>query len=269
MPDAVRLVLDPAAEPAVGEALGELLASWSVAVGELSVWVSEEDAAEAAALLAAAGLRVLRREVEPERDWVAEAAALQRPVAAGRLVLDPHEPASADPGGRRRLFLPAERAFGTGSHESTRLALRLLLDAVPAGGTVLDVGCGAGTLALAARLAGAGKAYGFDLDLDAPFASRLNARRNGFAGCAFWGGLLASLSPSARFDLVAANMLQEEVGPLLPELAALLPAGGRLVTAGQLVAREEEFLALLAGAGLRTVRLASEGEWLGTLSERP
>jgi len=269
VPGAFRILLAPSAEPALEEALAGLLASWSERDGGLSVWVSEEDAGEAAERLRAAGLALLGTELEPERDWVAEAAALQRPVAAGTVVLDPHEPPSADPGLRRRLLLPAERAFGTGSHESTRLALRLLLESVPGGGTVLDVGCGAGTLALAARSSGARKAFGFDLDLEAPFTSRLNARRNALDGCAFWAGLLASLAPSARFDLVAANMLQEEVAPLLPGLAALLPPGGLLVTAGQLVAREGEFLGLLAAAGLRPLRLASEGEWLGTLSERP
>lgn len=269
MPDAVRFTLAPSAEPALEEALAELFVSWSIRAGALSVWVSEEEAGEAAARLEAAGLEILGRDVEAERDWVAEAAALQRPVAVGGLVLDPHDPASADPGGRGRVFLPAERAFGTGSHESTRLALRLLLSSVPEGGSVLDVGCGAGTLALAARTAGTRRAFGFDLDLEAPLASRLNARRNGIDGCAFWGGLLESLSPAARFDLVVANMLHEEVGPLLPGLAALVRPDGLLVTAGQLVAREDEFLRLLEGAGLRPRRLASEGEWLGTLSVRP
>jgi ribosomal protein L11 methyltransferase len=96
----------------------------------------------------------------------------------------------------------------------------------------------------------------------------VNARRNRVAGCSFWAGLLESLSDTVRFDLVVANMLQEEVGPLLPALARLLAPGGLLVTAGQLVAREPEFLALLADAGLRPRTLASEGEWLGTLSER-
>jgi ribosomal protein L11 methyltransferase len=269
MPGAVRFSLSPSAEPALEEALAELFVSWSIRAGTLSVWVSEEEADGVAARLEAAGLEILGREAEPERDWVAEAAALQRPVAVGGLVLDPHEPPSADPGRRRRLLLPAERAFGTGSHESTRLALRLLLASVPVGGSVLDVGCGAGTLALAARTAGAGRALGFDLDLEAPLASRVNARRNGIDGCAFWGGLLESLSAEARFDLVVANMLQEEVGPLLPGLAALLRPGGLLVTAGQLVAREEEFLRLLGEAGLVPRRVASEGEWLGTMSVRP
>ena len=266
---AVRFSLAPSVEPELEEVLAELFVSWSIRAGTLSVWVSEEEADEVAARLDAAGVEVLGRVVEPERDWVAEAAALQRPVAVGGLVLDPHDPPSADPGGRRRLLFPAERAFGTGSHESTRLALRLLLSSVPAGGSVLDVGCGAGTLALAARTAGAGRALGFDLDLEAPFTSRLNARRNGIDGCAFWGGLLESLSAGARFDLVVANMLHEEVGPLLPGLATLIRPGGLLVTAGQLVAREDEFLHLLEGAGLVPMRLASEGEWLGTLSVRP
>lgn len=269
MPSACRIDLDPSAEPALEETLGGLPASWAVLGGTLSLWVAEEDAAEAAAGLRAAGVEILASVVEPERDWVAEAAALQRPVAVGRLVLDPHDPASVDPESRHRLFLPAERAFGTGSHESTRLALRLLLDALPVGGTILDVGCGAGTLALAARAAGARKAFGFDLDLEAPLASRLNARRNGVPGCSFWGGPLDSLSASSRFDVVVANMLQEEIAPLLPALAALLPPGGRLVTAGQLVARGGEFLGLLGTTGLRPLRLASEGEWLGTLSVRP
>jgi ribosomal protein L11 methyltransferase len=266
---AVRFTLLPTSEPALEEVLADLFVSWSIRAGVLSVWVSEDEAEEASARLGAAGIGILEREVEPERDWVAEAAALQRPVAVSGLVLDPHEPPTADPGDRRRLHLPAERAFGTGSHESTRLALRLLLSSVPAGGTVLDVGCGAGTLALAARTAGARRAFGFDLDLEAPLASRVNVRRNGLDGCAFWGGLLESLSPGARFGLVVANMLHEEVGPLLPGLAPLLPPGGLLVTAGQLVAREAEFLRLLESAGLVPRRLASEGEWLGTLSVRP
>ena len=269
MPGAVRLSLSPSAESALEEVLADLCVSWSISSGNLTVWVSEAEADDAVARLGSAGIGIVGRDAEPERDWVAEAAALQRPVAAGGLVLDPHDPPSADPGGRQRLLLPAERAFGTGSHESTRLALRLLLSSVPAGGTVLDVGCGAGTLALAAKIAGAGRSFGFDLDLEAPLASRVNARRNAIDGCAFWGGLLESLSPAARFDLIVANMLHEEVGPLLPGLASLLPPGGVFVTSGQLVAREEEFLRLLEGAGLRPRELASEGEWLGTLSVHP
>ena len=268
MPGAVRLTLPAAAEPGLEETLGGLFVSWSLGDAGVSLWVSEGDADEVVELLSAAGVTILGRDFEPERDWLAEAAALQRALAVGGIVLDPHDPPSAEPGSRKRVFLPAEKAFGTGSHESTRLALRLLLAAVPAGSAVLDAGCGAGTLALAARVAGARRALGFDIDLEAPLAARLNARRNGIEGCAFWGGGLESLSTAARFDFVVANLLQEEVGPLLCGRAESLAPGGLLVTSGQLVAREEEFLGLLGAAGFEPRLLASEGEWLGTLSAR-
>jgi ribosomal protein L11 methyltransferase len=265
---AVRLTLSASDEPGLEEVLAGLFVSWSLGPAGVSLWVPEGGADEVVERLTSAGVTVLGQVVEPERDWLAEAAALQRALAIGPIVLDPHDPPSADPGSRCRVFLPAERAFGTGSHESTRLALRLLLSAIPTGGSVLDVGCGAGTLALAARLAGARRGLGFDIDLEAPLAARLNARRNGVTGCSFWGGGLSCVSVAARFDLVVANMLQEEVAPLLPSLAALVAQGGVFVTAGQLVARQEEFLGLLDASGFEPRDLASEGEWLGTRSVR-
>ena len=76
MASAVRLTLDPADEPALEEALAELLVSWSVREGRLSLWVSEGEAGEVERRLAEGGVRILGREREAEKDWVAEAAAL-------------------------------------------------------------------------------------------------------------------------------------------------------------------------------------------------
>ncbi len=271
---AVRLtvVVPPGAggDERLEEALDALTASWVEAPGgRLHVWVSPDDAATARDALASAGLPVEAELLEPPRDWIAESAALRRAVAVGELLLDPHDgPLATAAGSRRRLHLPAERAFGTGSHESTRLALRLLRPEVAAGRRVLDVGCGAGTLALAARVRGASWAAGLDIDVDAPFAARANARRNGVAGAAFLAGPVEALGAAARFDLVVANMLQEEVVPLLPGLARLVAPAGELVTSGQLAAREEEFLGVLRAHGFRPVELASEGEWLASRSTR-
>ncbi len=264
-----RLTGPPGRDPdeALALALGDTLASWTAALdGTLTVWVPT---AEAGAVEEALGLQrftVLEAEAEAPRDWVAEAAALQRPVACGPLLLDPHEGQRASrPGPRRRLVVPAETAFGTGSHESTRLALRLLLGSPVEGRAVLDVGCGAGTLAFAARLLGAGRVVGFDVDADAAFASRRNALRNGLDRCAFLAGTLEAFCGGA-FDLVVANMLEEEVAPLLGGLRALLRRGGTLVTSGQLLEREAEFLALLRAEGFAPRRLSAEGEWLATAS---
>lgn len=262
-------------DDALSEALGDYSCSWeSRPDGTALVRLSEEDAEGSRASLVAAGFTVLAEAVEEPRDWVAESAALRRPVAVGRYLLDPHGGAAATPaGGRVRIELPAARAFGTGSHESTRLAMRLLLAEELAGRRVLDVGCGTGTLAFVAASEGASWSVAFDIDPDAAFATRAQALANGLDGrdgrrVSAFAGPVETLAGEARFDVVVANMLQEEVTPLLADIRRLLAPGGRLVTAGQLLARQGEWLSVLRASGFAPDSLAAEGEWLGAAAER-
>ena len=142
------------------EGLGELQFSSTAAPdGRLYLWVDANDLDDALAALAALGARGLSTFEEESTDWVAESAALRKAVLVDNYLFDPHDGplATAPPPGVRRLFLPAVRAFGTGSHESTRLAVRLLLSEDLHGARVLDVGCGAGTLAFVAALEGASR----------------------------------------------------------------------------------------------------------------
>jgi ribosomal protein L11 methyltransferase len=249
------------------EGLGGLEFSSAAAPGGgLSVWVDSEDLPEALAALAALGASGLSTFKEIPRDWIAESAALRRAVLVERYLFDPHEGvlASVPPPGVRRLHLPAVRAFGTGSHESTRLAVRLLLAEDLSGARVLDVGCGTGTLAFVAALEGAARVVAFDLDREAAFATREQALANAVPRVAAFAGPLEALAPAARFDVVAANMIHEETAPLLPALRACLAAGGRLLCSGQLVEREGEWEDLLRKEGFRRVRTLRENEWLGT-----
>jgi ribosomal protein L11 methyltransferase len=270
--EAVRIEI-PAAETArfeedgFFEGMGDVPFSSTVAAdGRLLVWVDRNDLANALERLGALGAGELRTFEETARDWVAESAALRRAVLVERYLLDPHDGAraTAAPPGVRRLSLPAARAFGTGSHESTRLAVRLLLGEKLRGRRVLDVGCGTGTLAFVAVLEGAARAVAFDLDVDAAFATREEARANGIARLDVFAGPPDALAGSARFDVVVANMIQEDVAPLLAAFRARLAPGGRLLCSGQLVERHEEWDALLRKSGFRFVRSIQENEWLGT-----
>ncbi len=238
--------------------------------GGLFVWVEAKDVAEARAILERLGAGRLTPFEEPPRDWVAESAALRKSVTVGRYLLDPHDGLLATPPapGQVRLHLPAARGFGTGSHESTRLAARLLLAEPLRGRRVLDVGCGAGTLAFVAALEGAAWTGAFDLDLDAALASRENRISNGIRGVGVFAGRLEALRPDARFDVVVANMISEEVAPLLAGLRARLAPKGRLLSSGLLVERREEWNGLLGANGFRIVRDFIENEWLGTAAER-
>ncbi|MDL1950590.1 methyltransferase domain-containing protein [Acidobacteria bacterium ACD] len=244
-------------------ALEEVACSWETLDDRARVWVAEQDVERSVIAFAARGLTATREAAEPETDWVEASAALRRAVAVGPWLLDPHEGDRASSGGgRRRLFVPAVRAFGTGSHESTRLALRLASSLDARGRTVLDVGCGAGPLALVAALSGAASVVAFDVDPEAAFATRDHARENRAAGVSPFAGPLEALSDVPRFDLVLANLLEEELSPLLPGLRRRTRRAGTLVTAGQLLSREGEWLRALRASGFEPVRLAAEGEWL-------
>lgn len=249
------------------ERMGDVpFASTQSANGDFWIWVEPEHLEAARGALERAGARGLLTFEEKTTDWVAESAALRRAVLVERYLLDPHEGALASrpAAGVRRLYLPAARAFGTGSHESTRLALRLLLSEDLRGARALDVGCGAGTLAFVAALEGARHVVAFDLDRDAAFATREQARANRIPRLAAFAGPLEALRRTARFDVVVANMIQEEVAPLLPVLCAHLAPGGRFLASGQLVERRGEWEDLLRTRGFRLVRALSENEWLGT-----
>lgn len=252
------------------EIFAEIPSSWSRdEQGDLRIWVAEGDAETARTALMHAGYHDLKSELEAARDWIAESAALQKAVVVGPYLLDPHQGERATPEGvLRRLHIPAARAFGTGSHESTRLALRLLLKETLTNQRVLDIGCGTGTLAFIASLQGARSTVAFDLDVDAAFATREQTRANGVERVACYAGTLEALASALSFDVIVANMILEEVRPLLGGIRKRLRPGGRLITSGQLHAREREWLAILRGEGFRPLRMSAENEWFAATAIR-
>lgn len=271
MTGAIRLTVAGAPrdlEDRLFELLADIPGSWTRLGDAVSVWVDPAHLTETSAALASAGL-AFTQEAEEARDFVAEAAALQRPVEVGRYLLDPHDGERATaPGERVRLHVPAERAFGTGSHESTRLAMRLLLAQDLRGKRVLDVGCGAGTLAFVAVAEGAARAVAFDVDPDAAFATRAGARRNALAGVSPFAGPIEALSLSSAFDAVFANLIAEELAPLLSGIVLRMRSGGTLVTSGQLGERRGAWEETLAAAGLSVLGSEVEGEWIGFVARK-
>jgi ribosomal protein L11 methyltransferase len=271
---AVRFVVPAAQADAVEENLfegfgGIPLSAARDDIGDLSIWVQQRDAAEAEATLARMGIGGLTPFEEPPRDWILVASALRRSVVVDRYLLDPHDGDLATPAtsGQTRLFLPAGRSFGTGSHESTRLAIRLLLEEDLRGRSVLDIGCGAGTLSFVASLEGAARSVAFDIDADAALATRLQGRANRIPRLLVFAGPLEALRLAARFEVIAANVILEEVAPLLPGMRVRLSPGGRLLCSGLLVEHRREWEDLLRKNGFRVVRAVTENEWLGTAAE--
>jgi ribosomal protein L11 methyltransferase len=155
------------------------------------------------------------------------------PVAVGRMVVVPAwVPVPVDlPDDAVVVAVEPGRAFGSGAHETTRLALASLVAHLGAGDRVLDVGCGSGVLSVAAALLGAISVEALDIELLALNATRDNADRNGVASVvrARTGPVDASDAP---VDLVLANILAPVLIELAPAILARLASGGRLILSG-------------------------------------
>jgi ribosomal protein L11 methyltransferase len=173
-----------------------------------------------------------------DEDWVRRSQAQFEPLRCGeRLWVVPSWHRPPDPGALN-IRLDPGLAFGTGSHESTRLALAWLERVLHGGERVLDYGCGSGILALAAALLGAREVAAVDLDPQALEATAANARANGVA--------LRIAAPDAlpgdTYDIVVANILAQPLIHLEPLLAARSAPSGKLALSGILASQAEEVL---------------------------
>lgn len=217
------------------------------------------------------GVELAADQIHAATDWLAHYRAQVVPFAVGRtLWLDPREPggeAIPAPDGRGRLAVPARAAFGTGSHESTRLVLELMEEIDFAGRAVLDVGTGTGVLSLAALRFGAREAVAFDVDPAAPVHARDNGRRNGLAPRLF-AGTVAALEPRPRFDVALVNVIPEEIAGDLPALLALLRPGAQALFSGILLEKGEAVVAHLVRLGLAEAGRRADGEWVAFRMER-
>lgn len=155
---------------------------------------------------------------------------------------------------RTPILLIPGRAFGTGEHGTTRLAVETLERHVAPGTIWLDLGTGTGLLALVARHLGAGTVVARDNDRDAVEVARevLEANREETIDLAL--GSMEGLAP-ASFDGIAANIVAPFFLAHAPEVAALLRPGGVLLATGLL---EEETLPV--GHALQQAGLTLEGK---------
>ena len=142
----------------------------------------------------------------PDRDWVRQTQDAWPPMLVGeRFFLVTPWRTEPTPPGRIRLEINPGMQCGTGQHPCTRLCLEAMERVVRPGDSVLDVGSGSGILSIAAKLLGAGRVIACDLDREAakpvPF---------------FLGS--ADAVRSGAFDVVLANISEDVLGPLRPDL---------------------------------------------------
>ena len=196
------------------------------------------------------------------KNWNAVWEDSLSPVRAGPFLICPTAvdvpPVHAD---ATVLRIDPKMSFGTGHHATTRLALRLLADAVKPGDRVLDVGTGTGVLAIAACRTGAGAVLGVDPNPDAVRNARDNARKNDVTdGVTVREGSVEE-TPDTGHDLVVANITRRVLLALMPDLVSRLAPDGTLLLSGLLHPQRDSMLGATRDHALTLDAEATEDGW--------
>jgi len=200
-----------------------------------------------------------------DRDWLAEWKKSWQPVQVGRFIIAPpwiESAALASSGGSTApqiiIHINPGMAFGTGTHETTRLCLKAI-EKYFAGGSFLDVGTGTGILAIAAaKMFPDARIEACDIDADAIVIAKENAPLNDVADRIYFRvGSVNDETESA--DLVCANLTAPVIVELLPLL--LGATCGRLVLSGILDSQVEMVKSRLLELAVVDFEIDQDGEW--------
>lgn len=208
------------------------------------------------------------REVH-EADWANAWKEHFHPVRIGeRLVVKPSwedYPAADDD---LVIELDPGMAFGTGTHATTAMAMRVLEEIVRPGDTVFDVGTGSGILAVAAAKLGAGAVRAVDLDPVAVKVAGENVAANaaGDKVTVAAGDLLTGVTGQA--DIIIANIVAAVIMRLVPDVPGRLKDGGLFLAGGVIADRLGDVTDAILAAGLTVEKVLEEGEWTTILARK-
>jgi ribosomal protein L11 methyltransferase len=162
-------------------------------------------------------------------------------------------------------------AFGTGTHETTRLCMSMLEKYLVPGCKMLDVGTGSGILAVAGAKMGAERVCAYDIDPVAVRVANENFAVNGVDDrviCGVSDLLLGVDRAEAPFTLVCANIVADILIRMAPDIASFMAVGGKLIASGIIEGRKEDVKAAMIKGGLAPIDSDEEKDWCALVFER-
>lgn len=219
---------------------------------------------------AALGIEVsLSCEGMREEDWAESWKKYYKPIPLGRVTVVPAWQEYTPAEDERIIRMDPGMAFGTGTHETTRLVMRLMQDSIRGGERVLDIGCGSGILSLCASKLDAASVDAYDIDPVAVRVARENIAADGAKNirCDV-SDLLSAVSHEPKYDFVLANIVADVILRLLPEVGDYMKPGARIIASGIVAARSEEVRRALAENGFTVLEERQENDWVAILAAR-
>lgn len=204
-----------------------------------------------------------------ETDWADNWKKYFKPIEVGtRLAVCPSWEEYDNRDGRTVLSIDPGAAFGTGTHDTTRLCLSVLDKYCTDGTTLLDVGSGSGILSIAAVMLGCSSAVGVDIDAMAVKVARENAALNNVADRTEYvcGNLTEQIS--GRYDIVCANIVADVIISLCDNVLDFMTEDGMFICSGIIDTREADVLAKLAAVGLTVTERFESAGWVALVCRK-
>jgi len=213
-----------------------------------------------------------------DKDWINNWKQYWHTFSIGDLYIKPTwEEITEEMQGHPVLSIDPGTAFGTGSHETTRLVIKQLQKYVKKDDEILDVGCGSGILSVVALKYGAKHAFGTDLDPNAIIASEENAEQNDIEkhqlevieGNIIDDKAIKDACGYECYDIVCANILADVLEPLSVCIHEHMKHGAYFITSGIIDTKEQEVVECFKkNPELEIVEVNHDGEWVNVTARR-
>lgn len=202
------------------------------------------------------------------RDWNREWIEGFQPIRIGRkLWVTPPWQEGKISNKHEKIIINPGNAFGTGTHESTFLALKLMKKTLMAGDEVLDLGCGSGILSIAARKMGAGSVHAIDNDPEIEHNLNENLEKNNMKDISWEICDILSMD-TYSCDLALINIQKHVILPLLERFSVAKGTPNRVILAGLLYEHKKDIRNALKERGYKTLDIRRMNEWMAVSAIR-
>lgn len=197
-----------------------------------------------------------------EQDWANNWKKYYKPTKISeKVVVKPTWEEYEKKDGELIIELDPGMAFGTGTHETTRMCIKALEENLTAESTVFDIGTGSGILAIGAKILGAKDVIAVDLDPVAVDAAKSNVAINNIEGIEVLEGNLMDVV-EGKADIVVANIIADIIKFVCVDVKNFLKPNGKFICSGIILDRRQDVEEKLTEVGYDILEVKNEGEWV-------
>ncbi len=205
-----------------------------------------------------------------EEDWSESWKQYYKPVPLGKVTIVPAWEKYDAKDDEIVIKMDPGMAFGTGTHETTRLVIKIMQDLIHGNERLLDIGTGSGILSICASKLGAGSSNAYDIDPVAVKVARENALADGCTNITVGvSDLLHGVDLSGgKYDICVANIVSDIIIRMMPDIGDYLTDEAPLILSGIISDRCDEVKECAEKYGFKIIREERENDWVALLCQR-